>query len=352
MKWQTVQLLLQPDEHVPFLQEAVKRFSIVHPGDGRLFPTILPRDAFPRKASDEMLKWHENALQKLRSIEEVQDVTNAPNAAEEVESLPDSSLDGHSIVDAGDYFDSHQRPRFSTTRPTSPSYAKPIVSPISTSHRPHHLKFSERPSYAEIRRNSHSGEQEFWEDSWSQDGPTPTENSKSRTSRPVRPRTPSFHSRTSSSEAADDDSFTTSEASQSPPPCKPRIPTVQHSHDSYGRRHSAHAPYDTRDYVPQIDHGRKNTLSPPFYAHQLPHSQQGMFRNIPTPPKHANVRWHDIDGGADTLHVPQSQSRPRASVRYVDDSRAYREGRMRRRSMEPADGVNRRKYVPEASGWR
>ena len=325
----------------------------MHPGDSRLFPTILPRDAFPRKASDEMLKWHENALQKLRPIEEAQHATNVPNAAEEVESLPDSSVDSHSIVDAGDYFDSHQRPRSFTTRPTSPSYARPSVSPISsTSHRPHHLKFSERPSYGEIRRNSHSGEPSFCEDSWSQDGPTPTENPKSRTSRPVRPRTPSSHSRTSSSEDADDESFTTGEASQSPLPRKPRIPTLQPSHDSYGRRHSAHAPYDTRDYVPQIDHRRKNTLSPPFYAHQLPHSQPGMFRNIPAPPKQANVRWRDIECGADTLHAPQNPSRSRASVRYVDDSRAYREDRTRRRSMEPADGVNRRKYVSEASGWR
>ena len=360
VKWQTVQLLLQPDEHVPFLQEAVKRFPIINPDDGEPFPTILPRDAFPRKASDAMLEWHENALQRLRPIENVQGTPRGANASEEVESLPDSSTDSHSIVDAGDYFDSSHRPRSSSsTRPSSsssarrssPAFTRPNVLPtLPTGHRPHHLKAAERPSYGEFRRRSHSGEPSFREDPWSRDGPTPTELPKLRTPQTARPRTSSG---TPSSEANEDQNFPSSEAPQSPLPPEPRIHSRKPSRDSYGRRHSAHSPYDTQDYVPPIDYGRKNTLSPPFYAHQRPQSQPGLFRNIPAPPKNTNIRWRDMEYVADpSSYPPKDPSSSRLSVRYVDSNRISRGERTRRRSIEPTDGVSGRKYVSDTSGWR
>ena len=293
-----------------------------------------------------MLEWHENALQRLRPVEPVQDPPKNPNTTEEVESLPDSPADDHSIVDAGDYFDSHHRARSSSsTRPNSSSSMRPSSAasvatnllPLSPpSHRPHHLKAFERPLHGEFRRRSHSGEPSFREDPWSRDGPTPTEFRKSRTPQKARPRT---SSRATSSE---DESFTTSEALQSPIPAKPKI------QPSYVRRHSAHSPYEIENHVPPIDYSRKNTLSPPFYAHQRPKSQAGSFRNIPAPPKNTNVRWRGVDYRADSSYALKDPPRSRLSVRYVDGDDIDREDRIRRRSMEPS----RRKYVSEASDWR
>ena len=65
MRWQTVQLLLEPDEHAPFLQEAVKRFEIINPTDGELFPSVLPREVLPSKPDPQLTAWHERVSQKL-----------------------------------------------------------------------------------------------------------------------------------------------------------------------------------------------------------------------------------------------------------------------------------------------
>ena len=65
VRWQTVQLLLEPDEHVPFLQEAVKRFELTNPADGEPFPSVLPREALPIKPDLQMTEWHDTVSEKL-----------------------------------------------------------------------------------------------------------------------------------------------------------------------------------------------------------------------------------------------------------------------------------------------
>lgn len=63
--WQTIQLLLAPDEHVPFLQRAVQRFDIINPQDGSQFPKVLPAAAFPSKPDEEMLDWFDEVNERL-----------------------------------------------------------------------------------------------------------------------------------------------------------------------------------------------------------------------------------------------------------------------------------------------
>lgn len=48
-----MQVLLEPDEHVAFLQNAVKRLEIINPADGSLFPHPLPREALPSRPDPE-----------------------------------------------------------------------------------------------------------------------------------------------------------------------------------------------------------------------------------------------------------------------------------------------------------
>ncbi|KAJ9636268.1 hypothetical protein H2199_007943 [Coniosporium tulheliwenetii] len=45
--WQTIQLLLGPEEHVPFLQNAVATLGIIDPSTGQAFPKLLPTESFP-----------------------------------------------------------------------------------------------------------------------------------------------------------------------------------------------------------------------------------------------------------------------------------------------------------------
>jgi len=62
--WQTIQLLLDPEEHVPYLQEAVKKFQLANPETRESFPKSIPGEAFPSKPDEETVKWHDAMFEK------------------------------------------------------------------------------------------------------------------------------------------------------------------------------------------------------------------------------------------------------------------------------------------------
>ena len=57
VRWQTLQLLLCPEDHVPFMQRAVEIYD-VPTADGGVFPKSIPRECFPDKPDEEMERWH------------------------------------------------------------------------------------------------------------------------------------------------------------------------------------------------------------------------------------------------------------------------------------------------------
>lgn len=67
VRWQTFQLLLEPDRSVPVLQEAVKRFDLTNPVDGSSFPRVLPKESLPHEPDVELVEWYENMAERLRS---------------------------------------------------------------------------------------------------------------------------------------------------------------------------------------------------------------------------------------------------------------------------------------------
>ncbi|KAF2095595.1 hypothetical protein NA57DRAFT_44723, partial [Rhizodiscina lignyota] len=76
--WQTIQLLLGPEEHVPFLQHAVKQYDIVNPETGAPFPKVLPKEAFPEKPDPAMQNWYEEVSERLsRDAEAERDIKTA-----------------------------------------------------------------------------------------------------------------------------------------------------------------------------------------------------------------------------------------------------------------------------------
>ncbi|EPS31002.1 hypothetical protein PDE_05956 [Penicillium oxalicum 114-2] len=64
VRWQTIQLLMDPDEHWRFLNNAVQEWNIVD-AKGEAFPKSIPRDAFPSEPDPEMLQWHEGVAKRL-----------------------------------------------------------------------------------------------------------------------------------------------------------------------------------------------------------------------------------------------------------------------------------------------
>lgn len=66
MTWQTIQLLLGPEIHVQFLQNAVKQFDVVDPQTGSIFPKLLPAACLPSKPDEAMEAWYNTVAQRLQ----------------------------------------------------------------------------------------------------------------------------------------------------------------------------------------------------------------------------------------------------------------------------------------------
>ncbi|KAE8375545.1 hypothetical protein BDV26DRAFT_12650 [Aspergillus bertholletiae] len=64
VRWQTIQLLLDPDEHSRWLQNAVDLWDIETPNGGT-FPKVIPREAFPAEPDLEMVQWHEEVSRRF-----------------------------------------------------------------------------------------------------------------------------------------------------------------------------------------------------------------------------------------------------------------------------------------------
>lgn len=64
--WQTIQLLLGPEEHSSFLMEAVQRWDVKDPITDEVFPKVLPRECFPAVPDKHMIAWYEGVSERLR----------------------------------------------------------------------------------------------------------------------------------------------------------------------------------------------------------------------------------------------------------------------------------------------
>ena len=335
MRWQTVQILLEPEEHVPFLQRAVKRFEIRSPDDSRPFPRILPSEALPRRPDLEMTQWHEDMSGRLRIAAEVENERMSSNKPDDVESIAGSSVGSQSIVGAADYF----QPR-STARPY---HASANVSPVSPrARRPETWHDGKSSTFHDKRRRSLQDQDGLWP----RDGTTPTEQSYRRSQRSHRSGPSSVLSVATASESTDDSSASASDATPSPEPVRrPRRhrESLYHNSEHHRRRHSAHEPFTTRDYVPSrppSKHGQN--LSPQFYIAQTASSDHQNQRPSSSSHvsssrennsiSHQNGRsplWHGGSGHFDPLEgldTPKERNR----FRFADGERSYFEDSYRR----------------------
>lgn len=66
IRWESIETLLQPEEHVPYLQYAVENFALKNPETGELYPTVLPKEVFPLQPDAALEAWHKACGQRLR----------------------------------------------------------------------------------------------------------------------------------------------------------------------------------------------------------------------------------------------------------------------------------------------
>ncbi len=63
-RWQTIQLLLCPEDNVGFIQKAVQLWNVPAPNGG-IYPKHIPKDVFPDGPDEAMEKWHKMVTGKL-----------------------------------------------------------------------------------------------------------------------------------------------------------------------------------------------------------------------------------------------------------------------------------------------
>lgn len=99
--WQTIQLLLGPEEHVPFIQNALRTFNVVDPQNGKPFPKLLPKEAFPSQPDEHMVAWHGGISERLRIEAQAVEHVDAHNRSSANMSTDDSAEER---ADAAKYF--------------------------------------------------------------------------------------------------------------------------------------------------------------------------------------------------------------------------------------------------------
>ena len=291
VRWQTIQLLLDPSEHVPFLQESVKRFDLVNPAQGQAFPCILPKSALPLRPDADMTAWHATVSEKLMLEARASQERSLPRqtpmpALSDVDesSRPTSadslSIESQSLIDAASYF---QHPR--TFPPRSAPRSSANLSSNSPGFPPQH-PYSSSSSPLQ-RRSSYPGPRSASKHHAPWSG-QPHHISQSRFhSRPAaHKRAPSSSS--SSSCSSDCSSSSTRSASRSPV-----------------RRH---APLSAASRL----RARTNSgLSMPLHRPRSHPDYSQMLDNAAglAPTKIRNVRWHDQrpESGPSSSSSKQSQ---------------------------------------------
>lgn len=328
-----MQLLLEPKEHVPFLQEAVKRFDLLSPADGAPFPSPLPREALPTQPDPEISEWHDAVSQKLMLEAQASAARNLPPRPQmalsdiDLKSSRDSSVDSHFIAgtDMAGYSTASRtsyRPPPSTFNPRLP--ARPPAPQYS----------NDAPWSPERRRGSQPDHGISHSASWPREAPAPSSYPPA-TAAPLRPQ---HHQRTDSdlstlSTSTSSSSLTTSSASLGPI----RYHTQPHPLSSRtARRHSTSFPphrpaSQPQNYIPQQ---RRNSGSA----------------------RQKTVRWQDMDDVFDgeryNGNLTKRDGRTGRDLRY---GASYGRGDERARgralaSVGPNPGVGGRRYAGEE--WR
>ncbi|KAL9041558.1 MAG: hypothetical protein Q9180_001200 [Flavoplaca navasiana] len=321
IRFQTIQLLLEPDLHASFLQNAVKRLDLINPADGLPFPNRLPRNALPSRPDPEVVSWHGGVAENLR-IESASAETGGPRTqalAQFSDTAPDDLIasfnDRQAVIDMN-YCYTPPRPR--------PAFRPPPSIKV--------------PRTIDAKRTNNLGNPHPWDlqRQWSSTSdlrspttsPLPVQGSATNVfppqhnRNPPRPRSPSTVS-VSSISSSSSSSLTASSASVSPRLChsSPHFSRPQHcrqAHDQRpyynGRRHSSHWPYSPRE--PNNDDG---------IPARLPASHDRPFQPPSEPSSSyytaSNTRLVDRGNAASSVQGPGNISDRSIAQKYTNSQR-------------------------------
>ncbi|KAF2280640.1 uncharacterized protein EI97DRAFT_428737 [Westerdykella ornata] len=118
--WQTIQLLLGPEEHARFLQKAVELFDVKDPLTGQVFPKLLPKECFPDRPDEAMEEWYQSVAERLKREAEMETAGKEETARVRVEVRDDGPRSSSEISEeerrgAASYFSDplyrRERPR-------------------------------------------------------------------------------------------------------------------------------------------------------------------------------------------------------------------------------------------------
>jgi hypothetical protein len=256
--WQTVQILLGPEEHVPFLQKAVALFDIFDPETGTMFPKILPKECFPDHPDQAMEKWYDEVAQRLKkeAEDDMSEKMGIPRVRVEVDDpVPrtSSELSGEGSADerhgAARYFEDplyRKRPPIARHFSKQPAFTKQPKAYVEE--RGRLVASSVRHMLNPFnRRKNMSGRHE---DDYSDEDATPIATAPPPVSRYVS------HKRPHPPRREDSLSTTDSESDSDGPPSRHRTPVLRH-------RRSHDPPTSPPDYFPKYHEERR-------YSHEAP----------------------------------------------------------------------------------
>lgn len=123
--WQTIQLLLGPEEHVPFLQRAVEQYDVVDPEMGTVFPKVLPKQCFPDKADDAMETWYQDVAARLKREAEEEAARARVHCEPGIRVSTDLSGDGSSADEKTGAFNYFMDPMYRRSR-ARPSFMRHV----------------------------------------------------------------------------------------------------------------------------------------------------------------------------------------------------------------------------------
>ncbi|KAH7067140.1 hypothetical protein FB567DRAFT_458232 [Paraphoma chrysanthemicola] len=367
--WQTIQLLLGPEDHVPFLQKAVEKYDVVDAETQTFFPKVLPKECFPDKPDDAMETWYEGVASRLKR-EADEEAERARLAAEPgPRTSTDMSGDGSSADERHGAFRYFEDPMYRKSR-VRPSFMRHVskqqaINPVDdrggkavTSRVRHMLN----PFNG--RKKSMPGRYES--DSISDEDATPI-----ATAPPPMPRY-NLHKRPHPPRRGSSLSTTDSDSDEERPPSRRRTPDL--------RQRRSHEPIAPREYFPTYYEGdRRNshhyypmqrpsskatspqpqygpTKSPLFATHVAQMEARNYYDRRPTmPPRPSyrpvpqNVRWgaasvpvsppreFEPPYARDQHHAREhDRDRERDAVSYDMGSGSGSRARHRRRSTEDA----------------
>ncbi|PYH43608.1 uncharacterized protein BP01DRAFT_358324 [Aspergillus saccharolyticus JOP 1030-1] len=288
VRWQTIQLLLDPDEHCRYLQNAVDIWEIENPNGGT-FPKTIPREAFPESPDREMVEWHETVSRRFEMDYVKKNILRAsppnfgtyhyhfshhqkdePGGSKETNTFPSrrrtTAQRAHVTPDEPAPSSRHQRRRSaefpnSSTRRVQSTYFRPPPPPP--------------PPPPEFAPSPRAPSPPMWTKS------SPKARGRERgptVSRPVSPTTVPGHN---SSDASSEDSIAAAQEAANRHNSRHLRPT--HSHSNHARRHSheAYARKPQRDLSPEAQR-RTYTHRDMFNSHSgRPYDSDGGRRTRP-----------------------------------------------------------------------